>query len=243
VDRQAGRFTVCGTHEGPLDCLVTARRRVSAAPLLAQCDSAAFTDVDRSASSVRERRPGSRRRRSLCLDATAARPALTLAPRLLRKQAARLGGACFSCAVRKSAGRRGWFGASRRQWTAQMTCRCRGRARVWSECFYPRRPARAARPRLAPGASCLADERSRRKRVRSVADAAPNARRSAGPSDPIVSSTGMPAMCANEITGRSPWCSRRPGGAPRVPVLARRGGRGGRRRSRRRPQCRLPAGS
>jgi hypothetical protein len=132
---------------------------------------------------------------------------------------------------------------SRREWTAQMMCRSRGRARLRSECFYLGRPARAARPRLARGASCLADERARRKRARSVADAAPNARRSAGPSDPIVSSTGMPAMCANEITGRSPWYSRRPGGAPRGRGRDRRGGRRSRRRSRGRPASHRRASS
>jgi hypothetical protein len=109
--------------------------------------------------------------------------------------------------------------------------------------LYLARRTRTARPRLGRGATCLADERGRRKRARSVADAAPNVRRSTGPSDPSVSSTGMPAMCASGITGRSPWCSRRPGGAPRGRGLGRWGGRGSRRRSRGRPPSRRRASS
>ena len=132
---------------------------------------------------------------------------------------------------------------SRREWTARMMCRSCGRARLWSGCFYLARRTRAARPRLGRGASCLADERARRKRARSVADAAPNVRRSAGPSDAIVSSTGMPAMCASGIIGRSPWCSRRPGGAPRGRGRGRWGGCGSRRRSRGRPASRRRASS
>jgi hypothetical protein len=142
--------------------------------------------------------------------------------------------------ARCGSGRAGVAGVRRPRagWTAQMMCRSCGRARLRSECFYLGRPSRAARPRLGREASRLADERARRKRARSVADAAPNATRSAGPSSPIVSSTGMPAMCANEITGRSPWCSRRPGGALRGRGRGRRGGRGSRRRSRGRPASR-----
>jgi len=88
-------------------------------------------------------------------------------------------------------------------------------------------------------------ERMRRARARKVADVAPSARSSAGVTAVSISSTGNPPTWASGtgVTGRSRWCSRRPGGAPRVPVPARRGGRGGRRRSRRRPACLLPAGS
>jgi hypothetical protein len=141
-------------------------------------------------------------------------PSWAPAVRPLRKRRGGLGGACFPRAARKWAGRRGWFGALPPgvgsadvvRFAAGPGC---GRAvSIW------RAHARCA-ARLGRGASCLADERARRKRARSVADAAPNVRRSAGPSDAIVSSTGIPAMCASGITGRSPWCSRRLGGAPR----------------------------
>ena len=147
--------------------------------------------------------------------------------------------------AQRGSGRAGVAGSapSRREWAARMLCRFCGRARLWSGCFYLARRTRAARPRLGRGASCLADERARRKRARSVADAAPNVRRSAGPSDAIVSSTGMPAMCASGITGRSPWCSRRLGGAPRGRARGRWGGCGSRRRSRGRPASRRRASS
>ncbi len=131
----------------------------------------------------------------------------------------------------------------RRDWAAQMFCRSCDGARRWSGCVSLARRARPARPRLGRAASCLADERARRKRARSVADAAPNVRRSAGPSDAIVSSTGMPAMCASGVTGRSPWCSRLLGGAPRGRGRGRRGGCGSRRRSRCRPASRRRASS
>jgi hypothetical protein len=144
--------------------------------------------------------------------------------------------ACFSRAQCGS-GRAGVAGSapSRRDWTTRMMWHSCGRASLWSGCFYLGRRTRAARLRLGRGASCLADERARRRRARSIADAAPNASRTAGAYVPIVSSIGMPAMCANEISGRSPWCSRRPGGVPRVLGRGRRGGRGSRRRSRGRP--------
>ena len=147
--------------------------------------------------------------------------------------------------AQRGSGRAGVAGSapSRREWAARMLCRFCGRARLWSGCFYLARRTRAARPRLGRGASCLADERARRKRARSVADAAPNVRRSAGPSDAIVSSTGMPAMCASGITGRSPWCSRRLGGAPRGRGRGRWGGCGSRRRSRGRPASHRRASS
>ena len=147
--------------------------------------------------------------------------------------------------AQRGSGRAGVAGSapSRREWAARMLCRSCGRARLWSGCFYLARRTRAARPRLGRGASCLADERARRKRARSVADAAPNVRRSAGPSDAIVSSTGMPAMCASGIIGRSPWCSRRLGGAPRGRGRGRWGGCGSRRRSRGRPASRRRASS
>jgi hypothetical protein len=145
-----------------------------------------------------------------------------------------LGGACFAHAARKSAGRRGWFGA--------RICAVL-RARLWSGCLYLRAVRALRGPVLGVWASCVADDGARRKRARSVADATPNARRSAGPSDAIVSSTGMPAMCASEITGRSPWYSRRLGGAPRGRGRGRWGGCGGRRRSRGRPASRRRASS
>jgi hypothetical protein len=170
----------------------------------------------------------------------------TRCTRLIRRESGRRVSETPASRTQCGSGRAGVAGSapSRREWTAQMMCRSRGRARLWSECFcHLGRPARAARARLARGTSCLADERARRKRARSVADAAPNARRSAGPSDPIVSSTGMLAMCANEIIERSPWCSRRPGGAPRGRGRGRRGGRGSRRRSRGRPASHRRASS
>jgi hypothetical protein len=139
--------------------------------------------------------------------------------------------------------RRGWFDAlPPGVGCADVVPFC-GRARPWSGCFYLARRTRATRPGLGREASCVADERARRKRARSVADAAPNVRRSAGPSDPIVSSTGMPVTCASGIIGRSPWCSRRPGGVPRGRARDRWGGCGSRRRSRGRPACHRRASS
>jgi hypothetical protein len=118
-----------------------------------------------------------------------------------------------------------------------------GRARLWSAWAYLACRTRAARPRLGRRASCVADASAPRPRARTVADAAPNVRRSAGPSDPIVSSTGTPAMCASGIIGRSPWCSRRLGGAPRGRARGRWGGCGSRRRSRGRPASHRRASS
>jgi hypothetical protein len=156
----------------------------------------------------------------------------------LRKRRGGLGRACFSRVARTWAGRRGWFGALPPGVGGADVLPFLRRARLWSGCFYLARGTRAARPRLGRGASRLADERARRNRARSVADAAPNVMRSPGASDAIVSSTGVPAMCASGITGRSPWCSRRLGGAPRGRARGRWGGCGSRRRSRGRPASR-----
>jgi hypothetical protein len=105
----------------------------------------------------------------------------------------------------------------------------------------PVRPA----PRLARAVGSVARERTRRRRARSCAQATPNPTRSAGPKDPSVSSMGMPPTWAvgTLITGRSPWCSRRPGGGPRGRARDRRGGRGSRRRSPGRSPCRRRASS
>jgi hypothetical protein len=101
-------------------------------------------------------------------------------------------------------------------------------------------PAARRAPFLRAGTGALAPARTRRSRARSRAHVTPNATRTAGPRDPKVSSMGRPATCAKGtlITGRSPSCSRRPGGAPRGLARDRRVGRAGRRRSRGRPPSR-----
>ena len=87
------------------------------------------------------------------------------------------------------------------------------------------------------------DQGGRRRWARSFAHATPSPTSSAGPKDPSVSSMGMPPTCALGITGRSPSCSRRPGGAPRGLARDRRVGRGSRRRSRGRAPSRPRASS
>jgi hypothetical protein len=113
---------------------------------------------------------------------------------------------------------------------------------VVTAAFQTGPPVRAA-PRLVRAVGSLARERTQRRRARSFAQANPNPTRSAGPRDPSVSSMGMPPTWAvgTLITGRSPWCSRRPGGGLRGRARDRRGGRGSRRRSPGRSPCRRRA--
>ena len=146
-----------------------------------------------------------------------------------------------------------------RQARLPLARRRRRRARASSGCWCSRPSARARRrtapevllarplgaPPLVRDACALARERSVRRRAPSFAHVTPSPTTSAGPNDPSVSSMGMPPTCAKGrlITGRSPSCSRRPGGGPRGPARGRRVGHGGRRRSRGRSPCRPRARS